>query len=290
MSVLCPPVYVEPPAATPSRFGLYSSAQVTDDASDHDFCGLQAQPWACLTAKSTSPICPPTEPVPKVSDDGNPVITGDPWTAYAGFRCRTVGMTPKEMQDRATAALALGEQREVERVFWTGGVTGGTPGLITPHLARPDCTVLNTTPGAAGAFDIPTGVGALEDYAAGLYSGTPILHAPRGLAALAAGNMIVIRDGSRLITPVGTFWAFGAGYSAANTGPDGTTAPAGTAWIYVTGAIQIRRSPVFYTPPSPEAGLNRASNEITLLAERSFVTLQDCLCGAALVKLSCGCC
>lgn len=289
MSVLCPPRYADGPIAVPSRYGLYSVAQVLDDTEAHDFCGVQAEPFACNTAKVISPVCPPTVPPTKLFDDGVTLVTGDPFTVYASYHCRLPGRPLEEIQKRALAALALGEQRAVEFTLWTGGTQNAPAGTLTPRLSQPDCTVLNATPGAAGALSVPGGLAALEDYAAGVYSGTPVMHAPRGLSAYAASSHLVIKDGASLVTPVGSFWAFGSGYSAANTGPDGTTAPAGTAWMYVTGMVQIRRSEVFLTPPDATAGINRSTNEVTQLAERSFVLLVDCACAAVLVTLGCCC-
>ena len=76
------------------------------------------------------------------------------------------------------------------------------------------------------------------------------------------------------------------GDAAANTGPDGTPAPDGTAWLYVTGALQVRRSSVLLVPGEGAEGFDRSTNEITMLAERTITILRDCLCGAVLVSLS----
>jgi hypothetical protein len=242
ISSLCPPRYVEGPVATPSRFGLYSVAQLLDDLEPHDMgCGVISEPFACGVARSTSPVCPPVEPTPKAVPDGIASVEGEPFTVVAGVHCRLPGRSGEDFQQRASAALALGEQREVERVFWTGTTTDGGTGTLDPHLAQPGCTILNTTPGAAGAFDIVSAIAALEDFAAATYSGTDPARPPGGRTA--ATGSLAVRDGSSPVTQ----WAHGFGPA---TPREHTVAPAGTTWIYVTGAVQIRRSEGFYTPPT----------------------------------------
>jgi hypothetical protein len=72
-----------------------------------------------------------------------------------------------------------------------------------------------------------------------------------------------------------------------NTGPDGSPAPAGTAWIYASGTVVIRRSEIFVNPDTLAAALNRSTNEVLVLAEREIVITRECGTAAVLVSINC---
>jgi hypothetical protein len=92
--------------------------------------------------------------------------------------------------------------------------------------------------------------------------------------------------GTPLRTHLGTPVAAGGGY-VVNTGPDGAPAPPGTAWLYGTGPVSIRRGEVFINPDSIGQALNRTTNEIEILAEREYVVGFDCLLAAVLINVNC---
>lgn len=199
--------------------------------------------------------------------DGKPTVSADPFGVLAGVACGSLGTLDVDDQERARAALAVAEQRLVERVFEQAG---------SPRLAAGAGVV---TPGGTTATRIKRAVGALEQYLGDEYGGTGVLHMPRALAAYAP----VERDGAVLRTRLGTGVAFGAGYTG--VGPDGTAPAAGEMWIYATGAVQIRRSPVI-VPATGAETLDRSTNQTLLIAERSYMVSVDCVpVAAALVDL-----
>lgn len=272
-TALYPPVYVAAPAVTPYGAGLYSVAQLPAEPGDRWQTGVEYEPDGCAEAASVwVDSCVPGDRADKDVPEGIPVASGDPFTVIGGLVCRLVGHTEAELMARARRNLELGEQRAVETAFW-GGALGNTP-----HLADTSTTVVS---GAAG-LSLVDGVGLLEEHLATNYAGVGVLHAARRVAAPAAQKVQAVKESGRLVTNLGTRWAFYGG--APNTGPDGTPAAAGSAWIYATGEVVIRRSEIWM----PDVGelLNRTTNEVALIAERTVVITTECITAAALVDLA----
>lgn len=281
MAPTCPKMYVDPPAITPYEFGLFSVAQrPAPERDDHWRCGVQYEPFACDKAKGEGDRCDTPQP-DKAADDGVPLVEGDPFTIYDGYLCRLPGRAdPQELINRATQALILGEQRAVEEAFWTGNLGND------PHLADPSAVVVNVTPTPADALTVVAGVAALENYLGENYSGVGVLHSPRGVATLLSRDGVITATRTGLRTVLGTGLAAGGGY-VVNTGPDGTPAPDGYAWIYATGAVVIRSGEVIVNPDTIAAAFNRATNEVHILAERQYVITRECVLAAALVTINC---
>jgi hypothetical protein len=280
----CPPLYVPAPACQPYGFGLFSVAQFPQAADPHFECGVQYEPDSCQRAFCWTDDCDPnTTPTDKVIPEGVPLVTASAFTVYAGFNCKIVGRTPQDIESRARTALELGEQRAVERAYWTGECGAN------PHLANPDCTVLNAVAGAPGALNIVSGLEALESYLGDNSPCSGVIHAPRGVEPLMArSHLLEGSSGTQKRTGLGTRVAFGGGY-VVNTGPDGTVAPAGTAWLYATGEVAIWRGSVYVNPDSVRQALNRITNRVELIAERTYVVSHACVCAAVLISVSCEC-
>lgn len=281
--VTCPPTYVAAPAIQPYGYGLFSVAMMPPPEADpHWRCGVEYEPYACGKARVEGDRCAAPQP-DKTVDDGVPGASGTPLTVYDGYLCRLPGRpSPQEIRDRATQKLLLGEQRAVEEAFWTGAAAN------EPHLADPDAVVLNAVPlpAAADALHVVAGVAALEGYLAANYPGIGVLHAPRGVATLLDRHHLVDDQRGTLRTLLGTAVAAGGGY-VVNTGPTGDPAPDGTAWIYATGAVVIRRGEIVVNPDTLAAAFNRRTNEVEVLAERQYVITRECVLAAVLVDISC---
>jgi hypothetical protein len=278
-------LYVPAPELTPYSYGLFSAALMPPEEADpHWACGVQYEPYACDKAKGITDDCPPPDPAPeKAADDGVPLVTGSPFVVYDGYLCRLPGRASEaEIMDRARRALLLGEQRAAEEFYWTGSLGND------PHLADPSAVVLNPVnpPTAADALSPIAGLAALENYLATNYGGVGVIHMPRGLAVLLSRDQVLYRDRTRLLTFLGTPVAAGGGY-VVNTGPDGSPAPDGTAWMYATGRVVIRRSDVVINPDSLAQAFNRSTNEVHILAERTYVITHECVLAAVLVTINC---
>lgn len=235
----------------------------------------------CLSVTGTGS---PPQPPAKTADVGQGFRGATPFTAYAEFECSPVGIP--EAESIASDALARVEQKQVETAFWTG-VAGGQP-VVFPHLSA-DTEVLDgtvvlqsaATPVVTGA-DAAHALGALEQELADCYSGQGLIHVPRSaLPTLAAWNLAHVDDDGRLVTTAGNLIVAGTGYTG--SGPDGAAAADGTAWIYATGAAWGYRSDPYVS--RLRDSLDRTSNTIRMLAERTYVIGFECCLLAAHIAL-----
>lgn len=276
-----PPLTIDPPQIERQIGGLYAAANFPNPPGDGDRWenGVQYQAETCADATTWAITCgTDAERETKEATLALPLVSGTPFVAYLGILCPLVGYTLEEFGRLVRNALEACEQRAVERTFWTGDMGND------PHLADPDTVVL----GGAEPLGVLQGIATLESYLADTYCGVGVLHAPRGLAPYAANFGLIQGTNPRLSTPLGTRWAFGAGYSV-NIGPDGTPAPDGTAWIYATGQVNIWRSEVWMQPDDLEQAFSRTTNDVEMFAERSFVLTTECVTAAVLVRLDCAC-
>lgn len=288
------PTYVKAPTVTPLPYGLMSVVQMPTDDVDkvHWRNGVMYQPDACEAALSTSAQCPVVTGYGKeATSDGVPAKGAQPFTVYASIACTPVGNYWQEAQARVTAALTNGEARAVESVFWTGDIDAPAGETMYPHLAadaevfdgtgdvllQPAATVIVT-----GAVDIVEAIGLLEANLAECYGGQGVIHAPRAALAHMAANFLIEKSGQTIRTPGGTAVAFGGGYPG--TSPAGATPASGTAWLYATGAISLRRSEITITSNRIQ-GLNRSVNTLQLYAERTYSIGWDCCLFAIPVSL-----
>ena len=186
----------------------------------------------------------------------------EPITVYAGAECSSLGWSYAEARAHAEASLALGEQEAVEAGFWSSKLAMEATDL-TP---------------AEGPVNIAQGVAALEGCLAESYGGRGVLHVPAGAAAILGCCNLVHEDpaSGNLRTLAGNGVIIGAGYSAMNTGPGNLPAGAGTAWLYITGPVVIRRGPADTVPDQPGPSVNTRTNDRRVLVERTYVVGTTC--------------
>jgi hypothetical protein len=201
------------------------------------------------------------------------VCDAAPITIYAGAMCSTIGWPYEEAVQHARETLRMGEQRALEEWFMREVLCP-----MAEDLTPPD-----------GAVSIPQGVAALEGWLAETYGGSGVLHVPAGAAALLGCCNIVHLGGASARTLMGNCVILGAGY-AANVGPpDCTQAPAGEAWLYITGPIRVRREAPVIVPNEDSESVRITTNDRFVLAERTFVVEVAC-CEAAGIRVKlCNC-
>lgn len=278
-----------PTTFTSLPYGLWDSIQTPSPDGVH---WQQGVTWddRCPTGDSTYDEClavtgtgAPPEPPAKTANVEQTSRGATPFTVYARFDCSPVGLG--DAQTVAQDALARVEQTQVEAAFWTG-VAGGQA-VTFPHLAA-DAEVVDgdvvlqpvASPVVTGA-DVAHALGALEQELADCYSGQGLIHVPRSaLATLAAWNLVEERDGA-LFTLGGNRIVAGGGYPG--TGPDGAAPADGTTWIYATGAAWGHRSDVYFS--QVRDSLNRSSNTLQMLAERTYLIGFECCLLAAHIVL-----
>ena len=297
MSAIAPPILIDPPQIERYTGGLYAVAppqpgpvQPGDSNSRRWENGIQYQSETCTETKTWAVTCGnDPERDDKTFDQTFNMVEGTPFVSYLGVQCALPGRTLEEYETSVRNALDLCEQRTIERTFWTGD-QGNEPHLaagLYDAVTNPNGVVVLGTSDVT-PLGVMQGIASLESWLGDNYCGVGALHAPRGLATYAAHFNQIDGSNPRLLTPLGTRWAFGAGYSV-NTGPDGTPAEAGTAWIYATGQVNVRRSEIWIQPHALEQAFNKRTNDVELLAERVFVITRECGIAAVRVRLDCAC-
>ncbi|MCF3960621.1 cupin [Streptomyces fuscigenes] len=268
---------VQPIPGTPLPHGILNTCATVEDVQDvHELMGVEwmalgccpVQEWQdpCLTDESAGEESPGERPEKQFCRPS--VEHASPITLYAGAECSSIGWSYEEAVAHATATMELGEQHGLEAAFWS----------------RLTADAVDLTP-PAGPVSVAQGVAALEGALAEGYGGVGVLHVPAGLAALLGCCRILTEDPSTgaLLTLAGNCAIIGAGYSTLNTGPGGIPADPGTAWMYVTGPVHIRRGPMDVIPDR-SASLNIRTNDRRVLVERTYVVGTTCTVAAINVE------
>lgn len=262
--------YVSAIPGEPLPHGILGACTDIQDVDDvHELLGVEWLSLGCCPVNVWRDPCLDEEspgeesPGPLQKEFCRPTAEhADPITVYSGAECSALGWTYAEARAHAEASLALGEQEAVEAGFWA------------QKLAM---TATDLTP-AEGAVNIAQGVAALEGCLAESYGGRGVLHVPAGAAALLGCCNLVSENQAtgNLQTLAGNCVIIGAGYSALNTGPGGLPADPGTAWLYITGPVSIRRGPAETVPDRPGPSVNTRTNDRRVLVERTYVVGTTC--------------
>jgi hypothetical protein len=290
---------VEGPTFSKLPYGLWDSVQQPTPQGPHWQNGIT---WVdrCPTGDTVMDECIAVTgtggaPTAQQSLSGNVVQTNrgaTAFTIYAEFDCSPVGLTDAEAI--ASQSLDQVEGWQVERAFWTGvaGKSGGTgTTTVFPHLAAnaslSDSAAIVLQPAASvvatgSGDDLAITLGQLEAALDDCYHGEGLIHMTREAAPSFFAWKLVCDDGTGVLrTKSGHRVVLGAGYTGA--GPDGLAAPAGTSWIYGTGAVFGYRSGIDM-PTTPQS-FDRVENTYHLIAQRTYVLGFECCLFAARVNL-----
>jgi len=259
------------PPPGPLRYGLFRVATVTEDLGDREIAaGFQFAAPDCGVSRLYDAMCDPADATAKTFDEGLPYMEGVPYWVYSTRQCAIVGNTEAELSASVRSRLAGGEQTQVEAALW-----GGTAPAVDPSLTGVAGAV-TVTPAVGGAG---AAVSALEEsfYSEYGYVGTIHVNAS-ALASARYARMVESADSAAsspgiLVTPLGSRWAFGAGYGI--TGPAGAAPAAGSVWAFMTPPVWIRRSDVIAQTDMSSA-LDRISNQYMGLAERVYAHTWTC--------------
>lgn len=273
---------VSSPVRTPLSFGLLSAVQLVDDADIHWRNGVVTEPGPCDRALITTDSCPatggPAVVITKTSVSGLGCTTSDPFTVYTRLACSAVGFYDADPEGQATSLLVNGEARAVEREFESG--EHGT----MPHLASntvvtgfDGCTAQTAAefPVTGSPLVLDHAIAELEEALGECYGNEGVIHVPPIVLGRAARYHLFTRDGPRLRSPAGHLVAVGSGYRGLS--PAGAEPSHDQPYIYATGAITVRRSAVNVTSGRADA-LDRATNDLIITAERTYVISVDNCC------------
>ena len=262
---LIPAPIVPAPQPLARRYGLFTAASGPLDLPDHgEGGGVRYTPEDCGEVAAYGVACygsgigqtdAPAKPLDGVADEVNTGV----FVALATIECNAVGYTRDEQITRLRRRHEAGEQAAVERALWSGlDFEGNDLGIRTLDTEAVDITA-GYDPGL-----ITDVIGALERYAYTTqgYGYQAYIHAPVEVASFAHESGQVLRDGPRLVTPMGSIWTFGA-------------YPGGS--IIITGQTTVWRA----SGVDVADAFNPASNARLLVAERAYAVSFDCFAGRA---------
>jgi hypothetical protein len=269
---------------TSSSYGLLSPATTELQPTGRTWrMGLQWQSF-CPNTEGTYDNCFRLEEVPEAPEKGETwewvTRASTPITIYSRADCAPVGNW-EQLGPANQQALIRSEERELERIFWYGGIVEGA-GVTDayPHLGADaevtdggDILQIPAVPVSTDAQTIEVGLGMLEAAMRRCYPGVATIHMPIRLASLAVANhLIAPRAGVMYTTTVGSKVIIG---EYPGTGPDGTVPPEGQTWMYATGEVFFMREPV---PHSfrPAESFDRNVNTLGMIAERTYTLGWDC--------------
>lgn len=253
---------IDAPPVGQRRYGLFDAAASVQQMNSRIIgSGLQFLTDHCDSASIYDQTCDVSPVKPFI--EGSELMGADPFWIVARKRCGTVGRSAEEMQSAVRQVLGTSAQFLVETVVWDGGVLG----TADPTLTGAGATIV--TPLAPGAG---TAIAALERafYAANGYKGT-IHVSTRAYAAAAYSNLVEHQTG-KLVTPLGSTWAFGAGYGI--TGPADVAPAAGFVWAFMTAPVHIWESDVMTV--DARQTLDRSLNQWDVVAEQVYAVTWDC--------------
>lgn len=267
--------YFTVPAITPRRARLLDVATVIERNEWLETAGL-FETVNCLTTGTTAIFpCPTPDPEPDPKEFGGlSWQDGIKFATYTGLVCKSIGFDSAANEAEVQRVFAAQESNAVEAALLAQRFVEnaddadiwGAPADLTP------------TPGTAVSVEV--GLALLEGNAAINYAGVPTIHTPVTIASLLASDNAIVWEGGNLRSKLGSKIVSGGGYED-STGPDGTDPAAGDMWMYATGEVVVARSPLFV-----KTEMDRSTNEVFTLVERTYIAAVDCYTAAVLVEVS----
>jgi len=259
---LVPAPIVPAPEPLRARYGLFTAASGPLDLPAHgEGGGVRYVPDTCGTAYPYGVACYNVDnPAPdKPHDSDNAEVETGVFVVLSTMNCGAPGYTVEEYRTKVRRRLEGTEQAAVETAAWSGlDFEGNALDILTLDGQAVDVDS-GYDPGL-----ITDVVGALERYAytQQQYGYTAYIHAPVEVAAFAFESGLVLKDGNRMVTPLGSIWSFGA-Y------PSGSVIITGQTTVWRTPEIQVYNA------------FDRVTNEVLVVAERAYAVGFDCLAGRA---------
>jgi hypothetical protein len=284
---------IDPPAFTPSPYGLLTTVEFPPTDGVHWENGVTYQP-TCGDAVSTYDECititgvggaPPPQSTFNVNTITVAPRGATPFTVMVEFDCSAVGNN--EARKTAETAMAGNETWQVENSFWTGLAGTGTSGpyqVVWPHLAANaqllDAQGILLQTSAVSVTGVPTdtlnmveALGLLEGALANCYNGVGVIHVPQHALATLDAWGLAHKNGPVLTTLAGNKIAAGNGYPG--TSPAGATRAQDKTWLYATGAVFCLRSDITIRASDTQS-FDKQKNTIKMIAERRYVLGWDC--------------
>lgn len=266
--------------ASPPRYGSLVQSANTPVTGSNEYdgqrwtTGLAWMPEACGIG-GTHWICPPgggSAAPAKTVDQAKVLgaVTYKPVTIWTGDQCTLVGKGVDELRARAERQLAACESKFIEKELSAG----------TAALARNEPNAylaMNGTVSVVGQhMGIVLALAELEQALAECScGGVGMIHAQPRVVTHWVNERLVHREGTTLVTELGTVVVSGSGYNGAS--PTGTASTETLSWAYATGMVTVLRGEITVLPANVGDGLT-STNQITYRAEREVAAVFDPCC------------
>lgn len=264
---------VDPASRVAPTGGLFSVLPFRTDASGHWGNGVTWESLSCAPASGIGdPSCDPEEEtvgLPKADAVGAENGEASPFTIYFKEKCDPVGRA-SIAQDRVTSSLLVKEQFRAEQALWTGDL-GNTPNFQTAESVG-DSTDPRYVLGSLTRV-------ARRDYGMG------VLHVGTIGAAVLVDHDLIVQRGDAWFTVFGDQVVIGAGYPEVEGGPIIGAADPGNVYAVMTPPLFGYRSDVFTSSERSGDLLDRRTNDLYAVAERTYVLGFD-PCGVALAQMT----
>lgn len=275
---------VDPPRRQPMPYGIFTVVDERPMDDPHILLGVEYQPL-CGGSGTTFDYCVTGGPGPGFyATASRQMRAATPFTVFSEVQCSTVGDNWDRGNADAEDMLRATEQYQVERALWTGEVAG-LSNQMYPHLSANSAVTQSLVPNglqitlqtqavivSGGPLSAATAIGLLEGALGACYDGQGVLHVPESAVPALANLNMIYRQGKNLLTHNGNLVVAGAGYTGSS--PSGVTPPPGSTWMYATGQMFMYRGPI--KTFARETELNRATNTLTAIAQRTYVLGWDC--------------
>ena len=260
-----PPQVVESQPRQALPYGLFSVLDFRNASDPHWANGIE---WESMTCAPASGIEDPDCETFLPEDEGGggfekfftSVVRGSAvgFTVYGSDTCGIPGASAfRDAEENATAHLLTREEGQAEAAVWRRLASQATD--VHP----------------SGAVSPSRALGLLEKWMGGVYGSLGVIHADREAATMLDTHLE--REGSRLVTEIGTPFVAGGGYPG--TSPAGAATP-DVAWMFASPALFGYRGEVF-----SERVIDQRNNDVYALAERQYVVGFD-PCGVAAVRMT----
>ncbi len=229
--------------------------------------GVKVRPYPVGPAKAWNACAPASEFVDKDEGTDIPLPEFGAMTIYLPISC-TSYQVPDQQAFKARAVLTLTavESFTVAREFLSGDVLPLNPHLADGNGTFPNGNTVTSPLNALGLLEKEIaasgqlGLVHMSPQMATVLRAQLAIDDKTGVLRTINGNVIIQDDG----------YAAGASPKGAHTPASGTKE-----WMYATGTVEIRRSPIFTTPDNVSEALSRGTggagdtpNNVTYRAER----------------------
>lgn len=257
-----------PPAAPPPH-SLLRAADTSRDADPNWQRGLTYAPEAAGGYRALSGCTAQT--LDYGADDGPAeIVNYQPWELEVQDPCpSTFGYNEGQVTDRLRRSFDAIESYAIAHELWTGDLStadaAAGDGEENAALTR-GATVLGT-----GPVSPRRGLGMLEQaIGEALHGQQAYLHVSRDARPFFPE---LVKVGQLLFTNIDNLIVADAGYPG--TAPEGSANTDDVAWIYATGPVIVRRSPLFLGPTSAAQVIDTRTNTIRRTASKVVAATFD---------------